>query len=721
MALQGFDKDYYLNAKLDALQNDPDADAAWQGRTTADLENILQNDYGLTPEQHYARYGYQEDLAPNAYFNAEEYVQAKARDMVDNGDVATVTEARGEFEARWQGNPYEHYLQYGASEGINPSNDFDASAYYAEKLDALQNDPETAEEWSGKSVDDVQQAFADAGLTPLGHFVAYGDEENLTAPEVPAGEDVPGEDDEQPPTDGGGEEPPTDGGGEEPPTDGGGEEPPTDGGDDTITDDEILEVDGQNLASSYDFNAAELDGYRAIRFSNVDTTDTVNIDNLGADNRLYTVDSALALNIAAASAAQLDLTNSDVTLFGQQDTPVLDTLDVVAQAGDGSGSTLDLGGSAADALTGMTLSGAGDLTLAGSTIGAQATEASTIDATAMTGSLTAGDGILDAVASVQAGSGDDALTLDSVAAPVDGTAPMLDGGAGNDTLTVTGSDDIGSSDVSGFETLELGSYVDVDANAVDGVTNFVVGAAGSEVQNLAADQTVTSRVDQAPDEAPELNLRDAAESVSVVTDFAGPAQGETLQLGVYTTDTGVEGGTLSLSGNGGVAYTEAGRKFDSVDASSLDAGLDFTGADYVQETVTLGEGDAADTIAVSATNSTGDTIPTSSYGDEDMDAIVNFDVASDQIVNGDGTSAVDFTADYLDVSGAGDLTGAFEAAAAESTGGDDYVAFQFQDNAYVYADSEAAVDGSGPELSDGDFAIELTGITLPASEEMQPV
>jgi V8-like Glu-specific endopeptidase len=47
--LPGFDKAYYLNAKLAALQADPGTSKNWIGKDTAFLENLL-NGFGLTPE-----------------------------------------------------------------------------------------------------------------------------------------------------------------------------------------------------------------------------------------------------------------------------------------------------------------------------------------------------------------------------------------------------------------------------------------------------------------------------------------------------------------------------------------------------------------------------------------------------------------------------------------------------------------------------------------------
>ncbi|QCQ21345.1 beta strand repeat-containing protein [Desulfoglaeba alkanexedens] len=189
MALQGFDEAYYLEAKLAALQADPEYADEWANKTTDDLETFMA-DLGLTPETHYNLYGWKEGLNPNEFFDQNEYKLAKAKQMVDDGLYDSMQDALDAFEDAWAQDPYQHYLLYGAKEGVNPSNDFDASEYLKAKLAKLQADPQYADEWAGKTVEDVKDAFEASGLTPLTHYLAYGKDEGLTAPEVPVDEQV---------------------------------------------------------------------------------------------------------------------------------------------------------------------------------------------------------------------------------------------------------------------------------------------------------------------------------------------------------------------------------------------------------------------------------------------------------------------------------------------------------------------------------------------------
>jgi len=192
MALQGFDQSYYLGEKLAALKADPTTASVWATRTAQDVFDALKG-AGLTPEQHYLQYGYNEGLAPNPYFNAYEYVYAKAQLLFNAGGYASIKVAFDAFTAAWSGNPYQHYLMYGDAEGINPSNAFDVVLYYQEKLTQLQ-DPTSAyydASWAGKSVAQLEAFFHSAGLTALGHYEKYGQFEGLTPIAVPLAQQVP--------------------------------------------------------------------------------------------------------------------------------------------------------------------------------------------------------------------------------------------------------------------------------------------------------------------------------------------------------------------------------------------------------------------------------------------------------------------------------------------------------------------------------------------------
>ncbi|MCK5096709.1 MAG: trypsin-like peptidase domain-containing protein, partial [Desulfobacteraceae bacterium] len=187
MALQGFDKSYYLNAKLAALQTEfPE----WGDKDTAFLENLLINTYGLTAEMHYSMFGYLEGLEPNNFFIHDEYRFAKAVDLIAKGFYSSTESALDAFDAAWTGDMYLHYLQYGASEGINPSNSFDETQYLTDKLNALQTNASTSAQWTGETVDSLRSFLTGVGMTVVDHYINFGENEGLTVTSVPAEEQV---------------------------------------------------------------------------------------------------------------------------------------------------------------------------------------------------------------------------------------------------------------------------------------------------------------------------------------------------------------------------------------------------------------------------------------------------------------------------------------------------------------------------------------------------
>lgn len=118
MATAWFDEDYYLSAKLAQLQElDPETYGDWDEE---DVRAVIEDDAGMSLE--------------------------------------------------------EHFILHGAAEGVSPSEDFD-DLYYEAKLLQLQDvDPATYGDWT---VEDVQDIFEDAGLTPLQHYVQHGMAEDV--------------------------------------------------------------------------------------------------------------------------------------------------------------------------------------------------------------------------------------------------------------------------------------------------------------------------------------------------------------------------------------------------------------------------------------------------------------------------------------------------------------------------------------------------------------
>lgn len=190
-----FDANAYMQNKLAQLKaQEPDA-----GWTLDKLYDAFREGGFVGAEgqyEHFVKFGAAEEVAPNAYFNADEYYVAKAHeyygDKFDGSEeqIATVKAMIKDADM----NAWTHYQQFGSAEGVNPSNAFDASDYCAAKAEAMnkagQKDPD-GNDWTAES---IAKAIDDAGMSVLEHYLTYA---GTGEGEVAAGSTYPVSGDEQ--------------------------------------------------------------------------------------------------------------------------------------------------------------------------------------------------------------------------------------------------------------------------------------------------------------------------------------------------------------------------------------------------------------------------------------------------------------------------------------------------------------------------------------------
>lgn len=188
-----FDPTVYMQNKLAQMQA---TDPAY---TMSDLVAAFA-DAGFVGEegyfQHFLQFGAAEEVAPNAYFNANEYYAAKAAQFY--GEAFTGSElqiAQVKTLINKEGmNAWTHYQKFGSAEGVNPSNAFDASDYCAAKAEAMNAaglKDAAGNAWTAES---IKTAIDDAGMSVLEHYLTYaGTDEG----EVAAGSTFPVSDDDQ--------------------------------------------------------------------------------------------------------------------------------------------------------------------------------------------------------------------------------------------------------------------------------------------------------------------------------------------------------------------------------------------------------------------------------------------------------------------------------------------------------------------------------------------
>lgn len=496
MAIEAwFDYDVYMFNKLTQMKaTDP------SGNWTMDKLVQTFADAGFLgaegAQQHFLQYGANEDVAPNRFFNATEYYEAKAAQYYGKSpsDVTDLEVANMKVAIHDAGmNAWTHYQMYGTSEGVNPSNAFDTSAYMEAKLAAMQ----AAEPDKGWTMDMLNDAFQAAGLSALEHFALYGGKgagevaETYDGVTIPTAYLVPEDQKVNPVVTGETYTLTTD------PNVLTGtigndlfDAPLGDGSQETLNSGDMLDggagVDTLNavlnnggvtppapilsnienviLRSIKDASAVDLSkssGIESVTVQNSNGSVVVNglgaVDNLIIKNQTANVNydnsTAEALNLtlvamgaadnstvvdlgatAAATATTLNATLNDANakLTSTNGTGAIATMTITA-TGDNT-LTLDTG-KAAKTITDLTITGSGSVDLSGTALTGALT---TIDASANTGgvSLQVDPSNIPAEgATITGGSGNDELTF--TAAP---TAKVTtDLGAGDDTLVMTGA------------------------------------------------------------------------------------------------------------------------------------------------------------------------------------------------------------------------------------------------------------------------------------------
>ena len=164
-----FNRIDYFNNKLNTLPEGWDSlglAAAFKasGYDPADADALYQ---------HYLDFGQYEGLSATKYFNVNEYLYAKAKQAFP-GETITANHQESMLRAMNASGmtAWEHYLEFGAAEGLNPSNAFDAIDYLQAQVNRVNNmDPAPETPWT---VDSYKAALAASGYTPLTHYLDYG-------------------------------------------------------------------------------------------------------------------------------------------------------------------------------------------------------------------------------------------------------------------------------------------------------------------------------------------------------------------------------------------------------------------------------------------------------------------------------------------------------------------------------------------------------------------
>lgn len=192
-----FDAQIYMQNKLAQMQA-TDPDYSWDELYDAFRDAGFVGVEGQY--EHFVKFGADEEVAPNAYFDADEYYAAKAKQYYEEelkqeftGSEEQIANVKNLIKNAGM-NAWTHYQQFGSAEGVNPSNAFDASDYCAAKAEAMNaavsKDPD-GNDWTAES---IAKAIDDAGMSVLEHYLTYA---GTGEGEVAAGSTYPVADDDQ--------------------------------------------------------------------------------------------------------------------------------------------------------------------------------------------------------------------------------------------------------------------------------------------------------------------------------------------------------------------------------------------------------------------------------------------------------------------------------------------------------------------------------------------
>jgi S-layer protein len=732
-AQQGFVENYYLSAKA--------AQMSATGTTwTVDMVKAAFASAGLEAYQHYQQYGFKEGLNPNAYFNNSYYNASKAT-------AASITESA--FQSAWNNvyggsetSTYFHYLQYGYNEaGVNPASTFNEAQYYVDKAALM-----TAQTGTTWTVDMVKTAFANAGLTPLTHYILYGGTPAEPTPQPVSGgtgttyylttgtDNIPGTalDDTIVAGEVGTAKTLT-----------GGDNINGAGGTNTINvfdtgavatnyagftmqNVQVLNATSDGAGMTFDLSGTTgLTSINSVNSSaNVTANQVTSLANVGVTNLTnpaanVTVVYQDAVVAGAADTVAVTLNNSkagNITL-GDATASGVETVAITATGGDTTLTQLNSN------ITNLTFTGDKNLTITN----ALNNTVKTIDAGTATGGLSVGIGAGNANdVTFTGGSGADTITF---AAGTLGATDRVTGGTGNDTLVAQQADLAAAGAagrVTGVETIQVSTAAltgTFEADNFTDATTFTLAngyAAGATLNDLSATQT-------------RVNLRTASAGVLNLDDAGTSAVGEsfTIGLGSTTVDvaatgnvnfksggvglvenitvisnsltTGFAGNTLNITdqqltnltiqGKADLTLTttaNANNALNSVDGSTATGDLILTGLNFAANSgVTVLTGSGNDTVTSGNVATKTDTINTGDGND-----IVNGTQGVDNITLGNGNDRVVYTALNQSNSAATDAIADFVSGAdVVDTSGLGNTAFN--GNFATYALANGALTGGG--------------------------
>lgn len=585
-----FDYETYMANKLAQMQK-TDPAGNW---TVSKLVDVFAQNGFLGEDgayEHFVQFGANEDVAPNADFNASEYYAAKAAQFygVEPSAVTELQIANVKAIIAENGmNAWTHYVQYGSDEGVNPSNAFDADAYLDAKTAALVAAGEKQPDGSEWTPEAVQKAISDAGMTVLEHYMTYG---GKGEGEVAQGVTFPVPDDQKVPSNNPGET-------------------------FTLTTgiDTFIGGDGDDI-----FNATESEGHSTLTAldkldggAGEDTLNIVQTAEVNTTTAGATVTSMEKVNITSGAAVTTDTTTwgtkaLNIVATGAVDATVADTTDVTATSGAsttikggkavsvtaGSGATSITG----DGLTTVSVKGGGAVTI-DNTLNSDTSKGTTMTSVILDGvnadSEIKGQGLTDVtvkgattnkhIVTITNDKADHALTVNvdgtgydaagaekqTTVRDANATAITVNASGDKSSLDLTGSTAAKSLNITGDAALtlkasDLTKLTTIDGSAATGdLTLGTLSTVTVNVNTGSGDDTFTIA-------ATAKVAVDAGAGDDTVTLGAAIAAGSHISLGAGNDTLLIGTGTIAASTSDATTIIDGGDGFDTVSAALINA------------------------------------------------------------------------------------------------------------------------------------------------------
>ena len=157
----------YVSNKLVQLQRE-DPNGNW----TVDSLNAAFKASGMSLLEHFEQYGNKEAISFTTLFNSEEYLINKTKQVYG---VVNAENRQATLDAITDAgmSVWDHFMQYGYKEDVDPSARFDLSKYLDDKLAQMQKTN------SAYSMDNLKADLDACGLNALTHYADYGAGEGL--------------------------------------------------------------------------------------------------------------------------------------------------------------------------------------------------------------------------------------------------------------------------------------------------------------------------------------------------------------------------------------------------------------------------------------------------------------------------------------------------------------------------------------------------------------